>query len=136
MKAISIRQPYAWAICAGHKDVENRIWATRYNGPVLIHAGAREIKDDIDGVMRLVAEGTGETVEKIERDYRRDADFGAVVGVAHLVACVQRFDSPWFNGPYGFVLRDARRVGPVPFKGQLGFFDVPHAILNLLEIAR
>lgn len=38
MKALSIRQPWAWAIVNGHKTIENRTWATTYRGPLLIHA--------------------------------------------------------------------------------------------------
>lgn len=38
MKALTIRQPWAWAIAAGHKPVENRTWTTRYRGPLAIHA--------------------------------------------------------------------------------------------------
>jgi len=30
MKALSIRQPWAWLIIAGHKDIENRSWGTKY----------------------------------------------------------------------------------------------------------
>ncbi|WP_206002040.1 ASCH domain-containing protein [Paraburkholderia aromaticivorans] len=41
MKALSIRQPWAWLIVKGHKDIENRTWSTRFRGRVLIHAGAR-----------------------------------------------------------------------------------------------
>ncbi|MCB2188832.1 MAG: ASCH domain-containing protein [Deltaproteobacteria bacterium] len=40
MKCLSIRQPWASLIVAGMKDVENRSWATKYRGPVLIHAAA------------------------------------------------------------------------------------------------
>jgi len=39
MKAILIRQPWAWLIVHGYKDVENRTWSTKYRGPILIHAG-------------------------------------------------------------------------------------------------
>jgi hypothetical protein len=39
LKAISIRQPWAWLIVNGYKDIENRIWAAKLRGPVLIHAG-------------------------------------------------------------------------------------------------
>lgn len=38
MKALSIRQPWAWCIIYAGKDIENRTWATQYRGPVLIHA--------------------------------------------------------------------------------------------------
>lgn len=40
LKAISIRQPWAWLIVNGYKDVENRIWFANLRGRVLIHAGA------------------------------------------------------------------------------------------------
>ena len=39
MKALSIKQPWAWAIIHAGKNVENRTWATSYRGPLLIHAG-------------------------------------------------------------------------------------------------
>ena len=38
MKALSLRQPWAWLVAAGHKDVENRTWSTRFRGEFLIHA--------------------------------------------------------------------------------------------------
>ena len=38
MKALSIRQPWAWLILHGGKDIENRTWATKLRGRVLIHA--------------------------------------------------------------------------------------------------
>lgn len=39
MKAITVRQPWAWAIIYGQKDVENRTRniAGSYRGPLLIH---------------------------------------------------------------------------------------------------
>lgn len=39
MKCLSVRQPWAHLILNGPKDVENRIWAPAYRGPLLIHAG-------------------------------------------------------------------------------------------------
>src|SRR5688572_4676832 len=38
MKALSLRQPWAWAVVHGGKRVENRGWTTDYRGPLLIHA--------------------------------------------------------------------------------------------------
>ncbi len=37
--ALSLRQPWAWLVVSGHKDVENRVWRAAYRGPLLIHAG-------------------------------------------------------------------------------------------------
>ena len=39
MKALTIRQPWAWAIIFDGKDVENRSWNTSYRGDLAIHAG-------------------------------------------------------------------------------------------------
>jgi hypothetical protein len=40
MKALTVKQPWAYLICADIKDVENRTWKTNFRGRVLIHAGA------------------------------------------------------------------------------------------------
>ena len=37
--ALSIRQPWAWLIVNGHKDIENRDWPTNFRGRLLVHAG-------------------------------------------------------------------------------------------------
>ena len=34
MKALSIHQPWAWAILNAGKTVENRTWSTNYQGPL------------------------------------------------------------------------------------------------------
>ena len=34
--AIAIRQPWAWLIVNGYKEIENRSWRTRVRGPLLI----------------------------------------------------------------------------------------------------
>jgi hypothetical protein len=109
MKALSIKQPWSWLIVSGHKDIENRTWSTAFRGRFLIHAGKR-----YDGDQR----------EWDWPDIERPAgfDMGGIVGEAELVDCVTNSGSPWFRGPYGFVLRNAR---PLPFRacrGALGFF--------------
>ncbi|RCJ19276.1 hypothetical protein A6770_31970 [Nostoc minutum NIES-26] len=38
MKALSVRQPWAWAIIYASKDIENRGWPIYYRGDILIHA--------------------------------------------------------------------------------------------------
>lgn len=44
MRVLTVKQPWAWAIAAGFKSVENRVRniAGDYRGPVAIHAGRRE----------------------------------------------------------------------------------------------
>ena len=50
---------------------------------------------------------------------------GGIVGAVTLVDCVAEHASPWFVGPYGFVLDKPEALPFVPFTGQLGFFAVP-----------
>lgn len=39
MRAITVKQPWAWAIAHGGKSIENRSRGTTYRGPLAIHAG-------------------------------------------------------------------------------------------------
>jgi hypothetical protein len=48
MKALSVRQPWCWAIVHAGKRVENRDWlnAPTYRGPILIHAAKGCTRDE------------------------------------------------------------------------------------------
>lgn len=119
MRALSILQPWAWLIVHGHKPVENRKWSTTYRGPLLIHAGKRWGPEQRSDLANVRAMFPGLVVPDT-------FDLGCVVGVATVTDCVQHMHTPWFFGPFGFVLERARPFPkPVPFKGQLGFFEVP-----------
>lgn len=123
MKTLSIRQPWAWLITYGIKNVENRSWNTNYRGPLLIHAS--KFKPDPG----LVAE-LKKTLANISYPFVTvipDADkleIGGIVGKATLVDCVQHSSSRWFTGPYGFVLQDAKILPFRSMPGRLGFFDL------------
>ncbi|OZE10228.1 hypothetical protein CH249_14200 [Rhodococcus sp. 05-2255-3B1] len=41
MKALTVQQPWAWAIIDGGKTIENRTQNWKYRGPLAIHAGNR-----------------------------------------------------------------------------------------------
>jgi len=40
LRALSLRQPWAWLVTNGSKDIENRSWHTNHRGPLLIHASS------------------------------------------------------------------------------------------------
>jgi hypothetical protein len=42
IRCLAVRQPYAWAIMAGAKDIENRSWTTDYRGPIVLQASSCE----------------------------------------------------------------------------------------------
>lgn len=117
MKALSIRQPWAWLIVHGHKPVENRTWATPYRGEVLIHAGK---VFDAEGLASVHS-----AFPQLRALLPQQYDLGGIVGVATITACVQAHPSAWFTGPHGFVMADARPLPFVPLRGELGFFHAP-----------
>jgi len=117
--ALSIRQPWAWAIINAGKDIENRSWSTKVRGRVLIHAGLAWDDGKAEGLLSILHWSERYRVAMPAR-----VDAGGIVGEAEIVDCVDQSSSPWFFGRFGFVLRNAR---PLPFrllKGRLGFFDV------------
>ena len=116
LRALSIRQPWAYAILHLGKDVENRPWRTRYWGPILIHSSL--------------------TVEKDEaRKLKLDADqlvTGAIVGSVEIIDCIDNSRSKFaIPGQWHWILKSPRYLKtPIPFKGKLGFIPVPQKLLK------
>jgi len=117
-KALSIRQPWAWLIVNGHKDIENRDWLTHFRGEVLIHAAKGMTRDEYAFAFAL-AEENGVKLPPFG-----ELERGGIVGRAEIVDCVDQDASPWFFGDFGFVLKNARPLPFRPLKGRLGFFKV------------
>lgn len=130
MKALSLRQPWAWLVATGIKDVENRTWPTKFRGRFYIHAGkSSEIKVQGLGdawILNRLAAG------QVTRYRNARLDRGAIIGEATLVDCKFRFPdenaslySKWAEGGlYGFVLADPILYEePIPCRGFLGFFE-------------
>lgn len=113
MKALIIRQPWAWAIVFAGKNVENRVWTTAHRGEIAIHASnAAPAADWLPRGVRVPDSA--------------ELSRGAIIGVAELVDVVERSRSKWFGGPFGFVLANARPLPePMPCKGMLRLWTVP-----------
>jgi hypothetical protein len=56
MKALSIRQPWAWLVVNGWKNIENRERRFSHRGPLLIHAAAWMTPADYDAC-RIFVDG-------------------------------------------------------------------------------
>lgn len=111
--ALTIRQPWAWAVVAGHKDVENRSWPTNYRGTLYIHAAKRH-------------EAHADDVLALDHGLRLPPSlvYGALIGTVEIVDCVRDSDSEWARrGMYHWVLRRPHRlVHPIPCRGHRGLF--------------
>lgn len=123
--ALSVRQPWAWAIIHAGKDIENRNWsrlnATRplldFRGPVCIHAAKGMTRDEYEGAADFIASTGAITVPPPHEILR-----GGIIGTAEIVDVVRKSHSPWFFGTIGLVLANARAVDFIPATGVLGFF--------------
>lgn len=116
MRALSIKQPWAWLIINGHKMIENRDWPTRFRGKILIHTGKTINKDGYEWVAGNFPDIPLSPLASLE--------CGGIVGEAEVVDCISDSPSPWFFGKYGFILMNAKQVPFRPYKGRLGFFEV------------
>lgn len=128
MKAISIQQPWAWAVVNGFKPIENRDWSTTYRGEVLIHAGRADAGMESWHAVRARLRDCGDDPEELPE--LEALAKGGIVGRANLIDVVRTSSSPWFSGPFGFVFSQATPLRLIRCSGRLGLFDLPDALLE------
>lgn len=155
-KAISVKQPWAYLLCAGIKDIENRTWKLpeKYKGEwILIHAsGSLGKKFNINLTDEQMIAAFGSIANAV---IIGTFDFGAIVGAVKFSECVMNANSiwaeksvetrVWANGTewfipnkpiYNWVVQDAVLFDdPIRnIKGKLSFweFDLPEEYQNLL----
>lgn len=133
MKAISVRQPWAWALLHG-KDVENRSQNILggYRGLVALHAG-QHLADA--AAFERVHELAGEAMPQLGLPGRRPAtQLGGVIGVIDVIgvhpalSCAGRC-SPWADPTGVHIHHDIKNARPlrrfVECRGRLGLFELP-----------
>lgn len=134
---LSVRQPWAWLICEGLKDVENRNWKTNYRGTLYIHAGKSFDWDALVWLAQTMTthaaglkavEHFGIRFGKSERESvitQHQNEFGAIVGRVDLIDC-GRSQSVWAQPEvkYHWTVRHGQHIVPVPMRGQLGLFRI------------
>ena len=123
MKALSIKQPWAWAIVNGFKPVENRTWITKFRGRFLVHASQQLDKRGIQFIRNHIGIDVPATFAT-----------GGIVGSVDLVDVVEPMSSPWFFGALGFVLQRPAKCTFVPMKGHLGLWESKH--FEILTLTR
>lgn len=134
MKALSIRQPWAWAILHAGKDVENRDWqernpGRRFRGRFLIHASGGMTRAEYEDFLSFAHHvSLARPLPLLALPSFQSLLRGGIVGSATIDDLVTESDSPWFCGPVALRLSNVMATPFVPCKGALGFFDVPNAI--------
>lgn len=132
-RVLTVRQPWAWAIIHGGKDVENRSRSLGpYCGPVLIHAGLAEFEKP-NQASRLHAELHGSSTDT-------QIVFGAIIGVVDLVGVHHAEDchtprsepcSLWaMEEHYHLELKNPRPLKPIPTRGKLGLWRPDAQIIS------
>ena len=138
IRALSVRQPWAWAIAVGGKAVENRTRGTRYRGLLAIHASKNVYREDLDNPLILMAIAAhGFVIDE------GPSSTGAVVAVAEVAGWpllgrvhaarerhlpgVRAGCSPWaVRGQFHIELANVRPLPePVPCRGMPGTVAPP-----------
>lgn len=134
MRILTVRQPWAWAIIHGGKDVENRVrnLAGDYRGPVAIHAG---LAYDHSADSTVLDEAMHASEASPVTDARPwHAHNGVILGVVDLVDVhsdegEQASCSPWAQRDvHHLVLENPRALTePIPYPGALGLRTLDEA---------
>ena len=142
MKAITLTAPWAWAVAHAGKDVENRTrrCPSLLGERIAIHAG-------VAPATKFAANQQRHAIEWMKSgliDRTPVMSYGSIVAVATVIGWCgkswvwdQRWldvvgllghrcdTSPWFSGPYGWMLHDVRALAePVPARGKQGIWTV------------
>lgn len=117
MKALSLKQPWAELILQGKKKIELRKWKTKFRGKFLVHTS--KIPDE----------------KNMKKFGFKNLPCGFIVGKAELVDVKKYNNQKEFNrdkrlhlakknwGCYGFILKNIKRIKPIPAKGHLNFWE-------------
>ncbi len=107
VKALSIRQPFAWRIMTGEKTIEYRSWKTDWRGTLLVHVSSKA---------------------KLSRAEALQWPEAHVYGV--LLGSVVLHDITGAADDYSWHLRDPKPFArPIPMVGMLGLWE-PHIVAN------
>ena len=121
MKAISIRQPWAWAIIHGGKPVENRTWPSHFAGYLLIHASKTF---DHYGYQWLI---NHRKLLSGDPPHPDNYKLGGIIGRVIMVDCVDHHQSPFFFGPWGHVYKHPQEIPFIKCRGKLKLFEVDYS---------
>ena len=150
VKVLSVKNPFAYLILQGGKDVENRTWTTDYRGRLYIHVSGDtlpfltdepNLTDDYARKLEVFLDTLAEYYSKcdIEKGTTAESFMNAVIdnpelwllksqsiiGYVDLVDIIQNSSSPWsIDGQYHWILKNPTLLeNPIrQVKGRLGLW--------------
>ncbi len=147
MRILTVRQPWAWAIIHGGKNVENRVRniAGKYRGPVAIHVAQADADSAPEPLWMEHADWYRARRPQPKKFDPTWSDRGAIIGVVDLLdshpvdQCItQQQDGDWLvcsewaeRAGHHLVLANPRALDePIPHKGALGMRKTDFAVVN------
>lgn len=129
LPTLSVRQPWAWLLSRGWKDIENRTFRCSNRGPMLIHASlggsdAQKVDTWLQAakVRDACRKANPEIYERLRLPMVEEMEHGGIVGIVRVHGCVTEWRGPWFFGPFGWTVDQAQPLPFLPLKDQLGIF--------------
>lgn len=131
VKALTLGQPWAWAVIYGGRNVENRRWKTTYRGLLLIHAAKKADSDPAASAALLWTMPAPEMFGQPRTAWRAR---GAIIGLVQLADILTDSSSRWAAvGCYHWMLEFPTAIEPaLPCQGKPGLWDPPPAVLTSL----
>ena len=122
MKCLSICQPFAELIIKNKKTIELRTWNTKIRGEFLVHAPIKIRKEAYEKLKIKEKLTTGAIIGKVELYDVKKYESLKEIQIDKKKHCSSTISHEKI---FGFILKNAKPFrSPIPWKGQLGFFDV------------
>jgi hypothetical protein len=143
VKALTVTQPWATLIASGAKRIETRGWATRYRGPLAIHASKGFPRDFRD---LCYAEPFASALSAARIRIPEDLPRAAVIATCELVEVLrigptgsgwrppsepERTFGDYSDGRYAWMLANVQPVLPaIVARGALGLWEWDEALVR------
>jgi len=121
LHTLSVRQPWAFEIILGRKDIENRDWKPHLDTPFRLNIHAGKVFDDHAYHLRGLL-----TREQCA------SRMGALIGICTVSAIHDGYAcrcacSEWAHpfARWHWELSNAHAIDPIPMPGRLGIWEVP-----------
>lgn len=138
--ALSVRQPWAWAIIHGGKHLENRsrgamkhLLGRHKRGRIAVHASKGMTRDEYEGAIDVFKDAGLKEWPRPDELVR-----GAIIGTVDVLGVLgpDGSTSAWWMGGPALRLADPQPIEPWPLSGALGYFTWDEIERHLPELEK